>query len=64
MVVNVILIDLFLLTYFANHYIADDIPSLILLGRCAQELKIPFIASGGFVDGRGLAAAMLLGAAG
>ncbi|KAL4896198.1 hypothetical protein BDV59DRAFT_172284 [Aspergillus ambiguus] len=38
--------------------------SLILLSRCAQELKIPFIASGGFANGKGLSAALLMGACG
>lgn len=33
------------------------------LARAAKELKIPYIASGGFVDGRGLVAALSLGAA-
>ncbi|KII85657.1 hypothetical protein PLICRDRAFT_178698 [Plicaturopsis crispa FD-325 SS-3] len=42
----------------------DDIGGVILLARAAQELSIPYIASGGFVDGRGLAAALSLGAAG
>ncbi|KAL4773699.1 Nitronate monooxygenase-domain-containing protein [Aspergillus nidulans var. acristatus] len=37
---------------------------MILLGRCTQELKIPFIASGGFCDGKGLATALVLGAQG
>lgn len=37
---------------------------MILLGRCAQELKIPFLASGGFADGKGLAMALILGAQG
>ncbi|KAL5049916.1 hypothetical protein BDW71DRAFT_203990 [Aspergillus fruticulosus] len=37
---------------------------MILLGRCAQELKTPFIASGGFCDGRELATALVLGAQG
>ncbi|WP_076998191.1 nitronate monooxygenase family protein [Variovorax sp. KK3] len=42
----------------------DDIPNFILLPRAAQELKVPFIASGGMADGRSLVAAMALGADG
>ena len=42
----------------------DDIPNLILLPRAAEELKIPFVASGGMADGRSLVAALSLGAAG
>ncbi|KAF9894998.1 hypothetical protein FE257_004622 [Aspergillus nanangensis] len=48
----------------AGHGGEYDITSMILLGRCAQELKIPFIASGGFADGNGLATALVLGAEG
>jgi nitronate monooxygenase len=42
----------------------DDIPNFILLPRAAEELKIPFVASGGMADGRSLVAAMALGAEG
>ena len=42
----------------------DDIPNFILLPRAAQELSIPFVASGGMADGRSLVAALALGAEG
>ena len=42
----------------------DDTPNFILLPRAAEELKIPFVASGGMADGRSLVAAMALGAEG
>ncbi len=42
----------------------DDVPNFILLARAADELDIPFIASGGMADGRSLVAAMALGAQG
>lgn len=42
----------------------DDIPNMILLPRAAEELDIPFIASGGMADGRSLVAALALGADG
>ncbi|KAE8168572.1 hypothetical protein BDV40DRAFT_307239 [Aspergillus tamarii] len=48
----------------AGHVGEHDLTSFILLGRARQELKVPFIASGGFAEGRGLAAALALGAEG
>jgi len=42
----------------------DDVPNMILLPRAADELRIPFVASGGMADGRSLVAALALGAEG
>jgi NADH:quinone reductase (non-electrogenic) len=42
----------------------DDVPNFILLPRAAEELSIPFVASGGMADGRSLVAALALGADG
>src|SRR6195952_4933393 len=42
----------------------DDIPNMILLPRAADELKIPFVASGGMADARSLVAALAMGAQG
>jgi NAD(P)H-dependent flavin oxidoreductase YrpB (nitropropane dioxygenase family) len=42
----------------------DDVPNMILLPRAAEELKIPFVASGGMADGRSLVASLALGADG
>ena len=42
----------------------DDIPNFILLPRAADELEIPFVASGGMADARSLVASMALGAEG
>lgn len=48
----------------AGHPGEDDVPGLVLIPAAARELTIPMIASGGFADGRGLAAALVLGADG
>ena len=42
----------------------DDVPNFILLPRAAEELKIPFVASGGVATGSQLVAALALGAEG
>jgi len=48
----------------AGHPGEDDIPGLILIPAAADKIKIPMLASGGFADGRGLVAALALGADG
>jgi nitronate monooxygenase len=42
----------------------DDVPNMILLPRAQDELKIPFVASGGMADARSLVAALAMGASG
>ena len=42
----------------------DDVPNMILLPRAAEELKIPFVASGGMANARSLVAALAMGAEG
>ena len=48
----------------AGHPGEDDVPGLILIPAAAQKITIPMVASGGFGDGRGLVAALALGADG
>jgi nitronate monooxygenase len=48
----------------AGHPGEDDVPGLVLVPAAADQVKIPILASGGFGDGRGLAAALALGADG
>jgi nitronate monooxygenase len=48
----------------AGHPGEDDIPGLVLIPAAADAVSIPLLASGGFADGRGLVAALALGADG
>lgn len=48
----------------AGHPGEQDIGGLVLLARAKEELKIPFIASGGIANGAGLASVLALGAVG
>ncbi|HKT72088.1 MAG TPA: nitronate monooxygenase [Steroidobacteraceae bacterium] len=48
----------------AGHPGEEDVPGLVLIPIAARQLKIPVIASGGIADGRGMAAALVLGAEG
>jgi nitronate monooxygenase len=48
----------------AGHPGEDDVPGLVLIPAAADKVAIPILASGGFGDGRGLVAALALGADG
>jgi nitronate monooxygenase len=48
----------------AGHPGEDDVAGLVLIPLAVRALKIPVIASGGIADGRGMAAALALGAEG
>lgn len=48
----------------AGHPGEDDVPGLVLIPAAADKVNIPLLASGGIADGRGLAAALALGADG
>jgi len=43
---------------------ASKISSMVLIPEVAENVKIPVVGAGGFCDGRGLAAALMLGAEG
>ncbi len=47
-----------------GHPLNDDVTSMILWPLVAESIKIPVVAAGGIADGRGLAAALALGAEG
>jgi len=48
----------------AGHPGEDDVPGLVLIPAAVDKLRVPVVASGGIADGRGLAAALALGAEG
>ncbi|WP_326975468.1 NAD(P)H-dependent flavin oxidoreductase [Caproicibacter sp. BJN0012] len=48
----------------AGHPGGDEIGSLVLTNRAVRICRIPVVAAGGYADGRGLAAALALGAEG
>lgn len=47
-----------------GHPSADGVGTFVIARRCAADMKIPVIAAGGIADGRGVAAAFMLGACG
>jgi NAD(P)H-dependent flavin oxidoreductase YrpB (nitropropane dioxygenase family) len=48
----------------AGHPGEEDVPGLVLIPAAVSALTVPVIASGGIADGRGMAAALALGAEG
>ena len=48
----------------AGHPGRDDVPGLVLIPLAVDAVQIPVVACGGFSDGRGLVAALALGAEG
>lgn len=48
----------------AGHPGEDDIGGLVLMARAYEDLRIPFVSSGGIANGQGLAASLALGAQG
>lgn len=48
----------------AGHPGPDEISTLVLINECCRKLKIPVLAAGGIVDGRSMAAMLMLGAEG
>jgi nitronate monooxygenase len=48
----------------AGHPGEDDLPGMVLVPTAADAVKLPLLSSGGVADGRGLAAALALGADG
>ncbi len=48
----------------AGHPGEDDVGGLVLIAAAASKVSVPLLASGGIADGRGLAAALALGAEG
>jgi NAD(P)H-dependent flavin oxidoreductase YrpB (nitropropane dioxygenase family) len=47
-----------------GHPLSDDVTTMVLTPRIAETVKIPVVTVGGIADGRGLAAALILGAQG
>ena len=50
--------------YVGLHGSVDQLIDVTQLARAAQELKVPYLASGGIADSRGFVAALALGASG